>query len=117
MEPETRRGPHAADASTENFSHGAGRMKYQQSEFPSLISPGGSWLNLLISPHLFSSIYKLPALCNFIRLQSQRGIENFIFELSVEQELVSSGLTALCSWGRAWMARAFLALLGPPCVH
>lgn len=52
--------------STESFSHGADRMKYQQSELPPLICPGGSWLNLHISPPKLSSIYKSLALCNFI---------------------------------------------------
>lgn len=106
------RDPAQQTQSTESFSHGADRMKYQQSELPPLICPGGSWLNLHISPPKLSSIYKSLALCNFIWLQSQRGIENLILEPSVEQVLLPSGLSAPCAWGRAYMARGFPALTG-----
>lgn len=96
--------------STESFSHSADRMKYQQSELPPQICPGGSWLNVHISPPLLSSIYKLLALCNFIWLQSQRGIENLILEPSVEQVLLPSGLSAPCL-GPSSHGKSF------PCTH
>ena len=68
MEPELH-GDHTADAEVEHSSHGvAGCEKKQPSKFLLLISPGGLRLDLLLSPHLFHSIYKLLAPCNSIWL-------------------------------------------------
>ena len=62
-------GDHTADAEMEHPSHGvAGCEKKQPSKFLLLISPGGLRLNLLVSLHLFHSIYKLLASCNSIWL-------------------------------------------------
>ena len=62
-------GDHTAEAEMERSSHGVARCEEKQpSKFLLLISPGGLRLNLLVSLHLFHSIYKSLAPCNSIWL-------------------------------------------------
>lgn len=98
-------GGHTADAEHGVLATVLAEGKRDQQEAHPLLSPGGSQLDLLTSPKLFSSTYNLLALCNFIWLQSQRRIENLTLEPSVEQDLLSSGVSAASAWGRAHAGR------------
>lgn len=110
MEPETHRGPHSRCRTQRIPATGLANGKQNKAK----ASKANSTLWCLLVAYsfirsflltYFSSIYKLLALCNFICLQPQRGSEDVILGPSVEQALLSSGVSALSIWGQAHLRR------------
>lgn len=110
MEPETHRGPHSRCRTQRIPATGLANGKQNKAK----ASKANSTLWCLLVAYsficsflltYFSSIYKLLALCNFICLQPQRRSEGVILEPSVEQALLSSGVSALSIWSQAHLGR------------